>query len=832
MFQNYFRTAWRNLVRHKVNTGINVLGLTLGISVCLTIFLLVRFELSYDTFHADKDRIYRVVAHIVRFDGKKVDVGYSTSPLPDAMRSELSGLATVAGFDILYANVIVAHEDGSQEVFEAATDGEEAASEAATSGAAGSGAATPIGIVQPQYFDVFHYRWLAGNAATALNEPFRVVLSVKEARRYFGPRENPDQWLGRRLIYSDSLAVTVSGIVADWEQNSDFGFRDFISYTTIAHSFLKDQFYPDQWAAWGGVRTVVKLDKGVSPAQVERQLPAFVKRHITDRPGASTAFALQPLSDVHFNEAYHDEIVGKVNRPTMYGLAAIAGFILLIAAINFINLSTAQSVQRAREIGVRKVLGGRRGAIVLQFLSETLLVVLAAAVLAVGLTSPLLTAFHSMLPAGLRLDLFSGSTLLFLGATVVVTCLLAGLYPARVLSAYAPVLSLKGQGITQLNSRSYLRKSLIVFQFTVSLIFIIGTLVIGRQIHYVLNTDLGFDKDAVVVLRTGDDRPYSNRTLLAEKIREIPGVQKVSRHMETPAASGHLGTEIASTATMSNSVISAFDEGDTNYVALYGLHIIAGRNLFPSDSMREFLLNETCARQIGFPHPADAIGHTVYIGMDHRHGPVVGIIKDFHAKSLHEPIAPFYISSGDALESTVSVKLSTEGRSADHLSAMLTRLEAAWKEVYPNKKFEYSFFDETIARLYEKEQKTARIMNIAMAIAIFISCMGLFGLAAFIAEQRTKEIGIRKVLGATVTDIVSMLSVDFIRLVVIAIVIASPVAYYFMHRWLQEFAYRVPMSWWIYALAGGGAIAIALLTVSWQAIRAATANPVESLKAD
>jgi len=816
MFQNHFRTAWRSLVRHKVNTGINVLGLTLGITVCLIIFLLVHFELSYDTFHADRDRIYRVVTHIVRFDGKKVDVGYSTSPLPDAMRSELSGLATVAGFDNLYANVNVAHGDGSRQVFEAAKDGEEA---------------TPIGIVQPQYFDVFHYRWLAGNAATALNDPLRVVLSATEATRYFGPRENPDQWLGQRLTYSDSLAVTVSGIVADWQQNSDFGFRDFISYATIAHSFLKDQFYPDQWAAWGGVRTVVKLARGVSPAQVERQLPAFVKRHITDRPGASTAFALQPLSDVHFNETYHDEIVGKVNRPTMYGLAAIAGFILLIAAINFINLSTAQSVQRAREIGVRKVLGGRRGAIVLQFLMETLLVVLAAAALAVGLTSPLLTAFHSMLPAVLHLDLFSGSTLVFLGATVVVTCLLAGLYPARVLSAYAPLLSLKGQGITQLNSRSYLRKSLIVFQFAVSLIFIIGTLVIGRQIHYVLNTDLGFDKDAVVVLRTGDNRPYSNRALLAQKIREIPGVQMVSRHMETPAASGHLGAEIAITATMSNSVISAFDEGDTNYVPLYGLHIIAGRNLFPSDSVHEFLLNETCARQIGFPHPADAIGHMVYIGMGPHHGPVVGIIKDFHAKSLHEPIAPFYISSGDALESTVSVKLSTEGRPADDLSAMLTRLEAAWKEVYPNKKFEYSFFDETIARLYEKEQKTARIMNIAMAIAIFISCMGLFGLAAFIAEQRTKEIGIRKVLGATVTDIVAMLSVDFVRLVVISIVIASPVAYYFMHQWLQDFAYRVPMSWWIYAVAGGGAIAIALLTVSWQAIRAATANPVESLKA-
>jgi ABC-type antimicrobial peptide transport system permease subunit len=818
MFQNYFRTAWRNLFRQKVYTCINLLGLTLGITVCLVIFLLVRFEFSYDTFHADKNRIYRVVVHKVRFDGKKIDIGGVTSPVPDAMRNELSGLATVAGFDNLYANVIVPREGGSQQIFYAPKEGEEA---------------TPIGVVQPQYFDIFHFRWLAGNAATALNEPFRVVLTEKEATRYFGPQKNPEEWLGRRLIYVDSLPFTVSGIVADWQQNSDFQFRDFLSYVTLRHSFLKDVFQLDNWGSWSSNQlTVVKLNQGVTPAQVERQFSGFVKRHVSDPPGGSTAFALQPLSDVHFNEAYQDNIMGKMNLSTMYGLAAIAGFILLIAAINFINLSTAQSVHRAKEIGIRKVLGGRRGAIVLQFLSETLLVVLAAATLSLVLTPALLTAFHSMLPEGMGLDLFSGSTLLFLLLTVIITCLLAGLYPARVLSAFAPVLSLKGQGITQLNSKSYLRKSLIVFQFTVSLIFIIATLVIGRQIHYVLNTDLGFDKDAVIVLRTQYDSLHDGRHLLSQELREITGVRLVSQHMQTPAASGHWGTTISRTVTAGYEINSAFELCDTNYVPLFGLHIIAGRNLFPSDSIREFLINETCSRQLGFQHPADAIGHMVYIGINHGQGPVVGVIKDFHAKSLHEAITPFFITSEDDLENSVSVKLSTEGRSVDLFSTMLTRLESSWKEVYPNKKFEYQFFDETIARLYKKEQKTAQIMNIAMAVAILISCMGLFGLAAFTAKLRTKEIGIRKVLGATVTDIVTMLSADFVRLVVIAIVIASPVAYYFMQQWLQDFAYRVPLSWWIYVLAGGGAVGIAVLTVSWQAIRAATANPVDSLESE
>jgi hypothetical protein len=367
------------------------------------------------------------------------------------------------------------------------------------------------------------------------------------------------------------------------------------------------------------------------------------------------------------------------------------------------------------------VLGGRRRQLVLQFLSEILLVVLAATLLSLGIANPLLSVFHSLLPPGVRLDVFTSSTLLFLTLTVVVTCLLAGLYPARVLASYQPALSLKGQGIMQLNSRSYLRKSLIVFQFAVSLVFIIGTMVIGRQIHYVLTTDLGFDQDAVVIIRPDRDDPVDRRAVLADKIRQIPEVRMVTRHMEAPTAARHSGT---------------------------------------------FIEYKGACQSVG------------------------------------------------------------------HLTAVLAKIEKAWKEIYPNRKFNYSFFDETIAKLYEGERKTARIMSIAMAIAVFISCMGLFGLAAFIAEQRTKEIGIRKVLGATVTDIVALLSADFVRLVVIAIVIASPVAYYFMHRWLQDFAYRVPMSWWIYEVAGGGAIAIALLTVSLQSVRAAMANPVDSLHSE
>jgi putative ABC transport system permease protein len=816
MLKNYFKTAWRSLVRNKVNTTINVLGLTLGIAVCLIIFLLVRFELSYDKFHPDGDRIYRIVANSSGPDGE-AKFGFITTALPDAARAEISGFESVGGFDNLYSAVSVPRAGRGNQVFDAVKQGEEA---------------SPIIIAEPAFFDIFHYRWLAGNAATALNDPFKVVLSEKEATKYFGPHP-PDQWLGRQVIYRDSLTVTVSGIVADWDQHSDYAFRDFISFPTIAHSFLKNDF-ESSWGMWDyDAQSIVKLAPGVTEAQVERQLPAFMARHKVGPKEFKMALSLQPLADIHFNEKYADDFARKASLPTLYGLAAIAAFILLIAAINFINLATAQSVQRAREIGVRKVLGGRRPAIVLQFLSEALLIVLFAATLALLLADPLLAAVQSLLPQGVRLEVFQVPTFLFLAITVLVTCLLAGLYPARVLSAYQPALSLKGQGIQQLNRKSYLRKALIVFQFTVSLIFIIGTLIVGRQIHYMLNTDLGFDHDAIVIIRTNQDRPNHKRAVLAQKFREIPDVRLVARHMEAPTAKGHPGTFIEAKGNADNDkrVMASFDMCDTDYVRLYGMHILAGRNLFPSDTINEFLVNETCARQLGFRHPADALGHLVDIGMDRGNGPIVGIIRDFHSKSMHEPITPFFMSTYEGAERDISVKLATSGESVGHLSAVLARLDKAWKEVYPTKKFEYSFFDETIARLYEKEEKTARIMNIAMGIAIFISCMGLFGLAAFVAEQRTKEIGIRKVLGATVTNIVAMLSRDFVRLVVIAIVIASPVAWWFMHQWLQDFAYRVPISWWIYGIAGAGAILIALLTVSAQAIRAAMANPVESLRA-
>ncbi|MES2109923.1 MAG: ABC transporter permease [Bacteroidota bacterium] len=813
MINYYLKTAWRRIGRNKVNTTINILGLSLGICACLLIYLITSFELSFDTFHPDKDRIYRIVVSMQDRQGKKNDMAYLVSALPMTVRNEMSGFDEVTSFYNYFPKVAIPGKDNSAKKFAAPKQGEEN---------------SPVIVAEPQYFRIFKYQWLQGNPSTALNEPFKVVLSRNEAYKYFGaqPLENI---IGKQVVYNDSLRLTVSGIVADWDKHTDLGFKDFISFATVEHSFLKNDIDLHNWGMWDfNSQGYVKLANGVTPAQVEKQFPAFVKAHVrTDGP--PPRLSLQPLAAIHFDNRYQDAYSRQAHLPTLYGLMAIAVFILLIAAINFINLSTAQSLARVREVGVRKVLGSSKTSLTIQFLVETAIVTLIALIIALLVINPIISLFHSFIPQGAALSLFSPAVLLFSVSILIITSLLAGFYPARVLSSYLPVLSLKGQGAMQFNHKSYLRKTLIIFQFTVSLVLIIGTLVVTNQINFMLNKDLGFNKDAIITLHTEWNNSIGQLNVFCNKIKEMPGVQMVSRHHSTPAAERHGGTIIYNKGAEDTKIDASFDFCDDNYVPLFGLKIIAGRNLSQSDTLKEYLVNETCAKALGFKKPEDAVGRFVGIGMPNSTWQIVGVVKDFNSKSLHEAITPFFMGSIKNNERTVSIKLAA-GKGISDFKKTIAEIKTAWKQVYPHDKFEYAFFDQTIAGFYDKEQKTAQLMNTAMLIAIFISCMGLFGLATFTAQQRIKEIGIRKVLGASVTSIASMLSKEFLTLVFISLLISSPVAYYFMHTWLQDFAYRVPINLWVFLLSGLAAIVIALLTVSFQAVKAALMNPVKSLR--
>jgi len=803
MLKNYWIAAWRNLIRNKIYSLVNVLGLALGICACLVIYLITRYEFSFDTFHPDRDRIFCVDAEM---NGNHWNL--VPGPMPAAMSREMTGFETVAAFHIYIANVTIpGDKNGKPKSFDDAGR---------------------IAIAEPAYFDIFRYQWLSGNASTALSMPNSVVLTAEKAKEYFGDIK-PDMIIGRTMYYQDSLMVRVTGVVADWTGNSDFSFGQWISLATVPVSFLKNRITLDRWDMISrSSQVMLKLAKGVKPSQIDAQFNAFAKRHYGPNPGFSAH--LKPLSDIHFHEEYGGE-GRKASLPVLYTLMAAAGFILILAIVNFINLSTAQSMQRAREIGVRKVLGGSRWGIAMQFFTETLLVTVAAVGLAAFMIKPVFSLATDLIPAGVHFQL-DGATLLFLFLVTAATTLLAGFYPAKVLGKYQPTVILKGITAVSGGGKAVLRKGLIVFQFTISLLFIITSLVIGSQLRYVLHADLGFKTDAIVTLTYPRDNRPGKTAALMDKIRQQVGVVQVIREARAPMSVDH--------SRFGGGGLKGSDEkpieislhyGDANYVPFYGMKLVAGRNILPGDSTRELLINETCAHALGFTDVSKAIGREVIVGPDEAY-PVAGVVADFYESSFHVATWPISIINDPRWEHIIAIKIAAKGMTAAEVKTLIGHIEKDWKTVFPRAPFSYFFLDDSIAKLYADDLRTGWLTNLAMGITVFISCLGLLGLAIFSTERRTREIGIRKVLGATVWGIMVMLCKDIVLLILIALLIASPLAWYFMHDWLQGFAYRTAISSWMFVAAGAAAIAIALLTVGFQAMRTAMANPVKSLRTE
>jgi len=815
MLKNYFKIAWRNISRHKSYTAINVLGLALGICACIVIYLITDFELGFDKFHPDKERIYRIVGDATTNTGEKI---FFNSPIPDvaAFETVIPGFESKAGFHLYGGRIKIRNDKNEGKKFDNHIEG--------------SYSSTAI-LTTPQYFDVFKYEWLAGSAAS-LSRPFQVVLSADRAKKYFGNIPVSDM-IGKTVIYDDSVQATVSGIVKDWDKNTDFGFTDFISMSTGPKSFLKNMFPTDDWSSLQPHRSMafVKLAKGTTVAQINERFASYIKKEVRLPVGSALTMYLQPLTDIHFTKDFHRGDDGddfrKPYLPTLYALMGLAAFILMIAVVNFINLSTAQSMQRAKEVGIRKVMGSNRVNIILQFLTETFVLTLFAVFASILLVKPILRAFSDFIPEGVSFHILNISTIAFLIIVTLITSLFAGLYPARVLASYLPVINLKGVS-SQKAGGGRVRKALIVFQFIISLVFIIGAIVIGGQIQYMRNIDKGFNSDAIIVMNKWRDN--GKISVLAENIRHIPGVEKVIVQGTSPMGFAHGGETFVFRGKQEVKLDVSFDAANEDFIPFYKMKVIAGRNLVHSDSLSELVINETCANAMGFVNPIDAVGKFLY-SQDKPH-PVVGVVADFHEGSFHERMRPVVIAKTPQREASVAVKLSNGDNKIGDTKTIIASLEKEWKKIYPDEGFNYSFMNDAIARLYEQEIKTAWLVNVAMFITIFISCMGLFGLAMFTAEKRTKEIGIRKVLGASVADVVSLLSREFVLLVVIALVIASPVAWYFMNQWLQDFVYRIHISWWVFVLAGASAVVIALITVSSQAIKVAISNPVKSLRTE
>lgn len=819
MIKSYLKIAWRNLMKNKMYTIINVSGLSVGICFCTVIYLITSFQFSFNNFFQDKDRIYRVVSDLYSAENGPDHNSGIRDAAPLTMRSEITGLESVAVFHSLFVKAAVKESNMEHREFEAPDE---------------RNRKSDIIIADPGYFTVFNYNWLAGNKTTALKEPFAVVLTESKAHRYFGKKE-AGEMLGKIIIYDDSLQVTVTGVVADLPDNTDFRFNDFISFSTIQHGYRKNIFHFNEWSDDRNTQTWVKLSPATTYSQIDKQLAGLVNRHITLKAGAKEVYRLQSLSDIHFNHDYDDNYSTKAHRPTMYGLMIIALFILILAVINFINLSTVVSATRAKEIGIRKVCGSRRMSLAIQFLGETLIVTLLAVVISFAGLQWLLNAFGYLMPDAAHLPVFSPSTGIFLLLIAVFTALLAGFYPAKILSSYMPAQVLKG-GIKQSGKeKGYLRKGLIIFQFTISLVLIIGAIVVRDQLSFMLNKDLGFSKDAVMVLKTDLQQPYAKKDLLADRIRQLSGVKMVSVSDGTPLATEHWANPLTYKGEYEKGTACNLEWADEHFIPFYDIKIIAGRNIMNSDTAKELLINEACAKALGFNNPEEAINkyaETMVPFVGFKSFPIVGVIRDFHSESLHKVIAPLFIASSAEFTRTINIKLNTNGRSVESLKKNIADIEAIWTEIYPNNKFEYSFLDNIIADLYQREQKTAGLINIAMTVAIFIACIGLLGLAAFTTQQRAKEISIRKVLGAGTGSIVVMLSKDTLLLVILSVVVATPIGWYFMHTWLQDFVYRIHLSFSIFLLSGIIAIATALATVSLQVIKAALANPAKNMRSE
>jgi len=820
MFKNYFKIAWRNIIKHRSYTFINVIGLAFGICACIVIFLITGYEFSFDKFHPDGNRIYRIVGNMQNKSGETEFLNTIVSDVA-AFEDQVPGFEAKAGFITYGGSISIPNGNEPPKKFDNQIPG--------------SYSSTAI-ITWPQYFDIFEYKWLAGNPQ-ALNYPFKIVLSEKRAQQYFGDLPL-NEIIGKTVIYDDSLQLSVSGIVKDWTGNTDLGYTDFISISSATHSFLKNRIPAEDWTSLQphNAMAFVKLGKGVTPAQINNRFSAYIKDHVKLPRGTKLNMFLQPLHDIHFVSEFRRGDDGddfrKAYLPTLYVLMGVALFILVLAVVNFINLSTAQSIQRVKEIGVRKVLGSNKKNIRFQFLTETFVLTAFAAIISVSLVNPVLYLFKDYIPKAITFHLFDSSTLIFLLIVTIITTILAGFYPARVLAGYLPVLSLKGLPLQSGSKNINLRKALTIFQFTVSLVFIIGSIVIGKQINFMINSDKGFNTNGIITINKFRDKNGSLK-ILAENIKHINGVDKVLLQGFPPMGFAQMSSTYEFKGKEDINIQPILESGNEDYIPFYQMKLIAGRNILPGDTLNEIVINETLAKTIGCKTPYDAVGKLFYSqGTQPKLAfPIVGVIADFHQGSFHESIQPAVIGNAGPHHS-LAVKLAPSEKDASAVKEIISQIERQWEKLNPDEPFKYSFLNESIAWLYGQDKKTAWLVRAAMFITIFISCIGLFGLSMFTAERKTKEIGIRKVLGASIANITMMLSKDLLILVLLAFIIASPAAWYFSHLWLQNFAYKTNISIWIFITAAISLTIIALLTISFQAVKAAISNPVKSLRTE
>ncbi|MBS1553480.1 MAG: ABC transporter permease [Bacteroidetes bacterium] len=810
------KIVFRHLSRQKLNTSLHITGLTLGITVCILITLFIQYELSFDAYHEKAERTYRIIS---KWDESgKVNYHFSTPfPLANAVRTEMSGIENVSFAHPVYTNIV---EVSAQKKFRE----------------------DKVLAVEPEFLELFNLEPLKGDLYKTLRKPYQAILTESTARKFFG-NEDP---IGKTIGFKSggTFEFTISAIVKDMPPNTHLPVNVFVSHA-YTENFLKDNL--DGWSYVSGTETLVSIPKNTDLKIIQSQLTAIANKHLNSDPNMpkfyKSDFELQRLDDVHFNGELGGggHWVQSVSKSWLWFFGAIGAAVLALACINFMNLSTAQALTRAKEVGVRKSVGAGKFNLITQFLSEAWTLTFISGILAIALSQLCLPYLNSLLDKRISFDLMNSPVLLsVILVGIIVTGLLAGIYPAWVISKFNPALTLKGSKISSAGDGSnWLRKGLVVAQFTISVGLLMVVILIAQQVSFMRSKSLGFNKDNVINV---DIQSRTNKhEVFRNELSKITAVTGVSFATATPSNAGHWGTIMTKTNRDDKdrhelTLIFA----DDNFCKMYGMKLLAGRlleardtsyssRLLPSEQrVMRSVVNETLIRDMGFESNSAAIGKNLWMGMNGGNVEIIGVVSDFNTGSLREAIKPTLITPNAREYEQAGIKIEAGSNVLETIAA----IETAWKVAYPEGIFSYKFLDEQIDSFYMAEQRLFILFKIFSGLAMFISCLGLWGLATYAAQSRTKEIGIRKVLGASVKSIVGLLSKDFAVLVLIALVIATPIALYGITQWLQDFAYRIEISWWVFGLVGLTAIVIAVTTVSTQAIKAAISNPTESLRSE
>ncbi|MEP7323753.1 MAG: ABC transporter permease [Saprospiraceae bacterium] len=791
MIKNYFLVAFRNIKKHGVYSIINISGLAIGLTACFLIFLYVRFELSYDQFHTKLDRIYRLVTDI-KTPSEVIKTGNTSWAFGPNIKPEFPEVEAFARVE--KASLYVRNGENKFQEDQAF-------------------------YADSTLFEIFDFKIVSGNPHTVLKDPLSIVLSETTARKYFNTT-NP---IGQTMILRDDTTVAkVTGVMKDMPLNSQIQADMFVSMSTRTQIFNKG--IEEEWGGFG-TSTYLLLKPGADPNQLTAKFPAFIEAKNGEQRKQSQmffTFLLEPMKDVYLRSTRGSFQNGSIRNVYVFSIVAI--FILLLACINFINLTTARSAERGREVGIRKVAGAAGSQLISQFMGESVILCLFAFILTLGCSYLFLPLFNKMAGKIISPGIFhQGFPILILLSTSIGVGLLAGIYPAVILSSFQPVTVLKGR-FTSGHRGVTLRKSLVVMQFVISITLIIGTLVVYRQTNFMRSHDLGFNKDQMLILDTKNDPA---KLAFLQELSNLNSIKSTSIGSAVPGG-GNSGAYSQIENKQGDFQIANLDVYfvDYNYIPQYQMTMVAGRAFskeFGTDTTQAMVINETAVHLFGYASPSDAIGRK--FKQWGREGNIIGVVKDFHFRALQQKIKPLTMRMEPGRFNKITAKVQTSA-----LPETIAAVENLWKKILPNRPFSYYFLDEFFDRQYRGEERFGKLFFNFAILAIFISCLGLLGLASYSTLQRTREIGIRKVVGASVFSIVNLLSKDFIKLVCVSILIAAPLAWFGINKWLQDFEYRVNIGWWVFVLAGMMAITIALLTVGFQAIRAAVAKPVKSLR--